>query len=268
MWISGGDQEVSDNIVHLVLAKVPGTDGVLVDGTAGISLFVVPKVLPDGSRNDITVAGLNHKMGYRGTVNCLLNFGERKGAIGWRVGEVGQGLRQMFRMMNEARIGVGLGAAAVGYRGYRCALHYARERHQGRLHEEHPRGRPSPSLSMLNVKRMLLQQEAYVEGALALCLYCARLVDEHDDPHAANLLGLLTPVAENLVVRIRARRQRSRNPSPRRVRLYTRFRRRAALARQSPEPDSRGHRRGQAIDLLGRKILRSDGTALAVAMAQ
>ena len=119
MWISGGDQDASANIVHLVLAKLPGEDGALPEGSAGISLFIVPKILPDGARNDIAVAGLNHKMGYRGTANCLLNFGERSGAIGWIVGAPGQGLRQMFRMMNEARLAVGLGAAALGCRGYR-----------------------------------------------------------------------------------------------------------------------------------------------------
>jgi alkylation response protein AidB-like acyl-CoA dehydrogenase len=132
MWISGGDQNVSENIVHLVLAKIPCEDGSLPEGSAGISLFIVPKMLPDGSRNDVAVAGLNHKMGYRGTANCLLNFGESGGAIGWIVGEPGRGLQQMFLMMNEARIGVGIGAAALGYRGYRLSAAYARERLQGR----------------------------------------------------------------------------------------------------------------------------------------
>lgn len=139
MWISGGDQDVTDNIVHLVLAKVPGVDNRLPAGTKGISLFIVPKILPDGDPNDIAVAGLTHKMGYRGTANCLLNFGEgfrspggRAGAVGYLVGEEGQGLPMMFQMMNEARINVGLGAAAVAYRAFRHALLYARERTQGR----------------------------------------------------------------------------------------------------------------------------------------
>ncbi len=196
MWISGGDQDVSGNIVHLVLAKVPNPDGTLPEGTAGISLFIVPKVLPDGTRNDVTVAGLNHKMGYRGTANCLLNFGETGGAVGWIVGAPGEGLRQMFQMMNEARIGVGVGAAALGYRGHRLAVDYARERLQGR-----PAGRRSgPPVAIIehpDVRRMLLQQKAYVEGALALCLYCARLVDTAEGSEAdAALLGLLTPVAK------------------------------------------------------------------------
>ena len=196
MWISGGDQDVSENIVHLVLAKVPDEDGTLPEGTAGISLFIVPKVLPDGGRNDVAVAGLNHKMGYRGTANCLLNFGEREGAIGWIVGAPGDGLRQMFQMMNEARIGVGIGAAAIGYRSYLLSARYARERVQGRPLGERS-GPPVPIIEHPDVRRMLLEQKCYVEGALALCLYCARLVDSaDDDADAAALLGLLTPVAK------------------------------------------------------------------------
>jgi alkylation response protein AidB-like acyl-CoA dehydrogenase len=196
MWISGGDQDASENIVHLVLAKVPDAGGILPEGTEGISLFIVPKILPDGSRNDVAVAGLNHKMGYRGTANCLLNFGEGDGATGWIVGAPGSGLRQMFQMMNEARIGVGLGAMALGYRGYRLSARYARERIQGR-----PAGRrggaPVAIIEHPDVRRMLLQQKAYVEGALALCLYCARLVDRAKrDVDDAALLGLLTPIAK------------------------------------------------------------------------
>ncbi|MBX3566368.1 MAG: acyl-CoA dehydrogenase [Sphingomonas sp.] len=196
MWISGGDQDVSENIVHLVLAKVPLTDGTLPEGTAGISLFIVPKFLPDGARNDVAVAGLNHKMGYRGTANCLLNFGEQRGATGWLVGAPGQGLRQMFQMMNEARIGVGIGAAALGYRSYLLSAQYARERLQGRPVGQRS-GPPVAIIEHPDVRRMLLQQKVYAEGALALCLYCARLVDtaEHDADDAA-LLGLLTPVAK------------------------------------------------------------------------
>lgn len=196
MWISGGDQDVSENIVHLVLAKIPNAFGALPEGTAGISLFIVPKILPDGSRNDVAVAGLNHKMGYRGTANCLLNFGERGGAVGWIVGQPGEGLRQMFLMMNEARIGVGLGAAALGYRGYRLSAAYARERLQGRPYGRRS-GEPVPIIEHPDVRRMLLQQKAYVEGALALCLYCARLVDTAEaSADDATLLGLLTPIAK------------------------------------------------------------------------
>lgn len=192
MWISGGDQDASENIVHLVLAKTPDETGRLPAGTRGLSLFIAPKFLPDGTRNDISVAGLNHKMGYRGTANCLLNFGEKGGATAWRVGEDGHGLRQMFLMMNEARIGVGIGAAALAYRGYRHALAYARERVQGVDAD----GQPAPIIAHADVRRMLLAQKAYAEGALALCFYCASLVDQPQNDEAQALLALLTPVAK------------------------------------------------------------------------
>jgi alkylation response protein AidB-like acyl-CoA dehydrogenase len=196
MWISGGDHDLAENIVHLVLAKVVGTDGRTEAGTRGLSLFVVPKILPDGARNDIAVAGLNHKMGYRGTTNCLLNLGEGEGAIGWIVGEPGQGLPQMFKMMNEARIGVALGAAALGYRGYRHALGYARERAQGRAPGTGA-GPSQPIIAHPDVRDMLLAAKCYAEGALALVLYCAKLVDRAEqEADAEALLGLLTPVAK------------------------------------------------------------------------
>lgn len=197
MWISGGDQDISENIAHLVLAKVVQPDGSLPEGAKGTSLFVVPKKLADGTSNDIAVAGLNHKLGYRGTSNCLLNFGEKNGAVGWRVGAEGQGLAQMFSMMNEARITVGMSAAALGYRSYRHSVRYARERLQGRAIDVKT-GAMVAIISHPDVRRMLLQQKVYAEGALALCLYCAHLVDQHDqhDQDAEALLALLTPVAK------------------------------------------------------------------------
>lgn len=195
MWISGGDQDVSENIVHLVLAKIPDPDGGLPNGTGGISLFIVPKFLDGEAPNDVSVAGLNHKMGYRGTANCLLNFGEGEGATGWLIGEPGHGLRQMFLMMNEARINVGLGAAALGYRSYRLSSRYARERLQGRRPGQSA-GAPVAIIEHPDVRRMLLAQKSYAEGALALCLYCANLVDGDRDEDCAALLGLLTPVAK------------------------------------------------------------------------
>ena len=145
MWISNGEHEITENIVHLVLAKIPDDDGKPVAGTRGISLFIVPKKLVDGEgcltgeRNDVALAGLNHKLGYRGIPNTLLNFGEGKfpvrgagGAIGYLVGQPGQGLRCMFHMMNEARIAVGLGATMLGFAGYEASLEYAKSRPQGR----------------------------------------------------------------------------------------------------------------------------------------
>ncbi|MGY8997430.1 MAG: acyl-CoA dehydrogenase family protein, partial [Alphaproteobacteria bacterium] len=160
MWISGGAQEISENIVQLVLAKLPDAP----PGVKGISLFVVPKFCLDddgnpGAWNNIELAGLNHKMGYRGITNCLLNFGENGETIGELVGEPHRGLIAMFHMMNEARIGVGLGATMSGYSGYLHALAYARDRKQGRpLDGRDPTTPPIPIIEHPDVRRMLLQQ--------------------------------------------------------------------------------------------------------------
>ena len=260
MWISGGDQALNKNIVHLVLSKNPLADGRLTGGPSGLSLFIVPKTLPDGRRNDINVAGLNHKMGYRGTSNCLLHFGEGEGAIGWRIGEPGRGLQQMFLMMNEARIGVGLGAAALGYRGYRHALRYAQERIQG----QGPDGGPVAIIEHPDVRQMLLTQKAYVEGALALCLYCAKLVDQHGDADAAALLGLLTPVAKtwpseyglaanDIAIQIHGGYGYTRDFDVEQLYRENRL-----------NPIHEGTTGIQGLDLLGRKILRADGVGMAV----
>ena len=213
MWISAGEHEITENIVHLVLARIPGAPA----GVKGISLFIVPRRLvgadgTSGERNDVALAGLNHKMGYRGTVNTLLNFGEgrfrpggRAGAVGYLVGEPQRGLACMFHMMNEARIGVGLGAVALGYAGFLESLDYARNRPQGRpLASKDPSSPPVPIIEHTDVRRMLLAQKAYVEGGLALGLYCARLVDEQhtaasdvEREEAGLLLDVLTPVAKS-----------------------------------------------------------------------
>jgi len=220
MWISAGEHDLTNNILHLVLAKVPAADGRLPAGVGGISLFAVPKYLPEethgalGERNDVIAAGLNHKMGFRGTTNCVLNFGEGRfrplgapGAIGERVGGEGAGLACMFHMMNEARIGVGTGAAALGYAGYLRALEYARTRVQGRLPTPGRRSGDEPPVPIIrhaDVRRMLLAQKSYVEGGLGLVLYCARLVDECATAasldlksQARTLLELLTPIAKS-----------------------------------------------------------------------
>jgi alkylation response protein AidB-like acyl-CoA dehydrogenase len=213
MWISGGEHELSENIVHLVLARVPGAPA----GVRGISLFIVPRFLPaEGSqssqRNDVVQAGINHKLGQRATVNTVLTFGEgehlpdgKPGAVGYLVGQENSGLAYMFAMMNEARIGVGLGAAAIGYTAYLKSCKYARERPQGRpLGARDPTAPPVAIIEHPDVRRMLLAQKSYVEGALALGLFCARLVDDvasHEDPEARKrteqLLDLLTPIAKS-----------------------------------------------------------------------
>lgn len=219
MWISAGEHELTENIVHLVLAKIPGEDGKLVPGVKGISLFIVPKQLVSeageltGERNDVALAGLNHKLGWRGTTNTLLNFGEgrypvrgKAGAIGYLVGQPGEGLKNMFHMMNEARIAIGMAATMLGLAGYYASLEYAKNRTQGR-----PTGQggkdvtqqPVAIIEHADVKRMLLAQKAYGEGALALNLYCAKLVDEGRTAPAAEaqqarlLLEVLTPIAKS-----------------------------------------------------------------------
>jgi alkylation response protein AidB-like acyl-CoA dehydrogenase len=238
MWISAGDHELTDNIVHLVLAKIPDEHGRLPAGVKGISLFIVPKFLVQlpsltvrdegfaaavmpGPRNDVALAGLNHKLGWRGTSNALLNFGEgtypvpsaagqsgapSAGAVGYLVGQPGRGLQYMFHMMNEARINVGMAATMLGLAGYEASLDYARTRTQGRALNATGKDVATAPLRIIehaDVKRMLLAQKAYCEGALALELFCARLVDEQHtaEPAAADdarlLLEVLTPVAKS-----------------------------------------------------------------------
>ena len=206
MWISAGEHELSENIVHLVLAKVPGSP----PGVKGISMFVVPKyrVADDGSigaRNNIALGGLNHKMGYRGITNTVLNFGESGACHGWLIGEENRGLFYMFYMMNEARVGVGLGATALGYTGYLHSLQYARERPQGRHPQDKDPTTPQvPIIEHADIKRLLMAQKCAAEGSLALALYCAYLIDLQRTADYAGertrlglLLDILTPVAKS-----------------------------------------------------------------------
>ena len=206
MWISGGDHELAETIVHLVLAKVPGGP----PGVRGISLFAVPRDRVDdegrvGESNDVRLAGLNHKMGWRGTTNAVLSFGERGDCRAELLGEEHRGLAYMFQLMNSARIGVGTNAVALGYAAYQEALAYARERPQGRpLAAKDPASAPVPILRHGDVRRMLLAQKSWVEGGLALVLYCAWLSDlERCAPDEAErarlnaLLELLTPIAKS-----------------------------------------------------------------------
>jgi butyryl-CoA dehydrogenase len=283
MWISGGEHEITENIVHLVLAKIPGPDGKLIPGTKGISLFIVPKKLVNeraeltGERNDVALAGLNHKLGYRGTTNCLLNFGEGrftpgglKGAIGYLVGKPGDGLRCMFHMMNEARIGVGLGAVMLGYAGYEASLDYAKQRPQGRPMTAAGKDASSPQRPIIehaDVRRMLLAQKSYVEGGLALELYCARLVDElhtgDDKAGAQALLDVLIPIAKSwpsewcleansLAIQVLGGYGYTRDFP---VEQYWRDQRLNMI--------HEGTHGIQALDLLGRKVVQQGGASLA-----
>ncbi|MBB3048254.1 butyryl-CoA dehydrogenase [Litorivivens lipolytica] len=203
IFISGGDHSLNENIVHLVLARVKGAP----KGVKGISLFIVPKFLVNedgslGDRNDVALSGLFHKMGGRGQTSTALSFGEKDGAVGYLVGEENKGLAYMFHMMNEARVMVGTGAAATALTGYQYSLHYARERPQGRVpSQKDPLSPPVNIIEHADVKRMLLAQKAYSEGAFALCLLGAQLADDEktapteEERKAAHLLlDFLTPM--------------------------------------------------------------------------
>lgn len=284
MWISAGDHELTENIVHLVLAKIPGPDGTVDPSTRGISLFIVPKntVDADGAltgRNDVTLVGLNHKLGWRGTPNAALSFGDgthrpggRPGAVGYLVGRPGDGLRQMFHMMNRARVEIGLSAASLGFAGYAASLDYARHRPQGRTLTAHGKDatRPQqPIVEHADVRRMLLAQKAYAEGGIALGLFAARLLDELDsgDPassaEAALLLEILTPVvkswpsewcleANSLAIQVLGGAGYTRDHP---VEQYWRDNRLNMI--------HEGTHGIQALDLLGRKVRLDDGAQLA-----
>ncbi|MUL76039.1 acyl-CoA dehydrogenase [Mycolicibacterium sp. CBMA 226] len=283
MWISGAEHEITDNIVNLVLAKLPGGP----PGTKGISLFIVPKYLVNadgsiGERNDVAIAGLNHKMGQRGVTNTVLNFGDTQfnpggenGAVGYLVGEPHRGIVYMFQMMNEARLAVGMGAVALGYTGYLKSVQYARERPQGRpLDVKDPTTPQVPIVEHPDVRRMLLAQKAYVEGGLALGLYCARLVDvQHsaesdteasDEADAAGLLiDILTPIAKswpsqwcleanNLAIQVHGGYGYTREYD---VEQHYRDNR--------LNPIHEGTNGIQSLDLLGRKVTQRGGASLA-----
>jgi butyryl-CoA dehydrogenase len=293
MWISSGEHELSENIIHLVLAKIPDSHGQLVPGVKGISLFIVPKKMVGtdgqltGERNDVALAGLNHKCGWRGTTNTLLNFGEGKypvrgesgagldsagsGAVGYLVGKPGEGLRCMFHMMNEARIGVGMAATMLGMAGYYASLDYAKNRPQGRPSGAGGKDASRPQVRIIehaDIKRMLLAQKAYSEGALALALYSARLVDEQhtgsaeDADVARLLLEVLTPIvksfpsewcleANSLAIQIHGGYGYTRDFP---VEQYWRDNRLNMI--------HEGTHGIQAMDLLGRKVLMENGRGL------
>ena len=290
MWISSGEHELSENIIHLVLAKIPDANGQLVPGVKGISLFIVPKKLVDtqgqltGERNDVALAGLNHKCGWRGTTNTLLNFGEGKypvrggaGAVGYLVGQPGEGLKCMFHMMNEARIGVGMAATMLGMAGYYASLDYARNRPQGRPTGAGGKDASRPQVRIIehaDIKRMLLAQKSYSEGALALALYSARLVDEQHTGQAKAadearlLLEVLTPIvksfpsewcleANSLAIQIHGGYGYTRDFP---VEQYWRDNRLNMI--------HEGTHGIQAMDLLGRKVLMEGGQGLKLLAAR
>ena len=276
MWISAGDHELGENIVHLVLAKIAGAPA----GVRGISLFVVPRwrVHADGSRaerNDVQLAGLNHKMGQRGSVNTFLKFGESADCVGYLVGEPHKGLGYMFHMMNEERIGVGVGAVQQGCAGYLYSLQYARERRQGRHPDsKDPTSTPVTLIEHADIRRMLLQQKSYIEGAQLLFLYAAQLVDRALDSapqvrHESHLLlELLTPIvkswgsdyslkANEIAIQILGGYGYTRDYPVEQNYRDNRI-----------NPIHEGTNGIQALDLLGRKVMMEDGAALKLLFAE
>ncbi len=204
IFISCSDYESTGNIVNLLLARIDGAP----PGIKGISLFVVPKKRPDNqgslAGNDVTCIGIYHKLGYRGAPITQLSFGDNDDCRGWLVGEPHKGLRYMFQMMNEARVDVGMGAAAIASAAYYASLDYARQRPQGRpVAGKDPLAPQVPIIEHADVKRMLLFQRAVVEGSLALIFQCAQYVDlalvtEGEEKEKYELLlDLLTPVAKS-----------------------------------------------------------------------
>ncbi len=276
-WISGGEHELSENIVHLVLARIQGAPA----GVKGLSLFIVPRyrLAADGKpgiANDVQLVSLLHKMGYRGTTSTILRFGEEDSCHGELIGEPHRGLFYMFQMMNEARIGVGLGATMLAHAGYLHALDYARERPQGRHVDGKDAAAPQVAIiEHADVKRMLLAQKAIAEGAMALCFFAANLVDqqasgadEQARQDAAALLDLLTPIckawpshfgprANDMAIQIMGGYGYTRDYPVEQLYRDNRL-----------NPIHEGTDGIQAIDLLGRKVDLADGRGLDLLAAE
>ena len=277
MWISGGEHDMVENIVHLMLARIDGAP----KGVKGISLFIVPrKRLDDAGRsavwNNITLTSLNHKMGQRGTVNTALSLGEGGETIGEIVGAPGQGLACMFTMMNEARIGVSMGAVAHASAAYRHSLAYARERLQGRHPDTKDPASPQvPLIAHADVKRMLLQQKAAAEGGIALALYLAKLADLKKAAdtalkreEAGLLLDLLTPVFKAWM----SEECLTANSNAMQILGGAGYTRDHPVEQHYRDnrlnPIHEGTNGIQAIDLLGRKVGLSEGRGLALFLAE
>ncbi len=277
IWISGGDHELNENIVHLVLARVKGAPL----GIKGISLFIVPKFLVNedgtlGERNDVALAGLFHKMGGRGHTSTALNFGEQGGAEGYLVGEENKGLMYMFHMMNEARIMVGFSGAVNALAGYQYSLDYAKDRPQGRLPScKDPLTPPVKIIEHADVKRMLLAQKSYAEAGFALCMFGTQLADdintavsEQRRQYAALLLDTLIPIiktwpseygckANSMAIQVLGGAGYV-NEHP--VEMFYRNNR--------LNPIHEGTTGIQSLDLLGRKVVIQQGAGLTAVVAE
>jgi len=202
IFISAGDHDMADNIIHLVLARIPGGP----DGIKGVSLFIVPKIIVNddgslGDHNGVSVGKIEEKMGIHGNATCIMNY---DGAEGYMIGEMHKGMRAMFVMMNEARLGVGLQGYAQAEVAYQNAVAYANDRLQGRAvtGAENPEGPADPLIVHPDIRRNLMDQKSFVEGARALTLWGTYLIDrahKNDDADADGLISLLTPVMKGFL---------------------------------------------------------------------
>ena len=202
IFISAGDHDMADNIIHLVLARIPGGP----DGIKGVSLFIVPKIIVNddgslGDHNGVSVGKIEEKMGIHGNATCIMNY---DGAEGYMIGEMHKGMRAMFVMMNEARLGVGLQGYAQAEVAYQNAVTYANDRLQGRAvtGAENPEGPADPLIVHPDIRRNLMDQKSFVEGARALTLWGTYLIDrahKNDDADADGLISLLTPVMKGFL---------------------------------------------------------------------
>lgn len=267
IFISGADHGITDNVVNLTLARIEGAP----EGTKGISLFAVPKLREDGGgliSNDVTVAGLIHKIGWRGLPSLALEFGDEGDCRGWLVGEPNQGLRYMFQMMNEARIMVGVNAAATASVAYHESRLYALDRKQGRKLGTRDRN-PVPIIEHADVRRMLLRQKAIVEGSLALLATVAKYMDvaerganEQERERAQLLLDLLTPVAKTFPA------ERGFEANALAIQIHggygytSEYLPEAFLRDQKLNTLHEGTSGIQSMDLLGRKVMSKGGAPL------
>jgi len=269
IFISGGDHDLADNVVHMTLARIAGAP----PGIKGVSLFCVPKRRLEGGAlvdNDVAVTQLIHKIGWRGLPSLALAYGERGDCRGWLVGEPHRGISYMFQMMNEARIMVGLNGVATASVAYHEALAYARTRPQGRpLAARDPSAPPVPIIEHADVRRMLLRQKAIVEGGLALLVRTAWYADvaahgeASDRPRAALLLDLLTPIAKTFPA------ERGFEANALALQIHGGY---GYSSEQLPEAWLRDQKLNsihegttgiQALDLLGRRAIAGRGAALA-----
>lgn len=267
IFISGADHQITDNVVNLTLARIEGAP----DGTKGISLFAIPKLRErDGElvSNDVTVAGLIHKIGWKGLPSLALEFGDEGNCRGWLVGEPNQGLRYMFQMMNEARIMVGVNATATASAAYHESLAYALDRRQGRQLGARG-GEMVPIIEHADVRRMLLRQKAIIEGSLALLAtvswygdVAAHGASEQARERAQLLLDLLTPIAKTFPA------ERGFEANALAVQIHGGY---GYTSEYLPEAYMRDQKLNtlhegtsgiQSMDLLGRKVMAKGGAPL------